>query len=246
MMADVNGANGAQSAGGEAIPTMDVNVSGKHMDVGDALRTRIADDLSAAAGKYFDRPGEADVHVGKEGHNVCVDVVLRLANGQRLVAKGLAGDAHAAFDAALQKIETRIRRYKRRLVAHKPHNGGASARSEIAAYTVLRAPEDDEDDLVGDGDYGQDGSAGNGAPAAAIIAESQSEIKTLTVGMAVMELDLTEAAVVLFRHAGHGGLSVVYRRTDGNIGWIDPERTAASDAATTKTAASTGGRAGAH
>ena len=223
-------------------PTLDVNVSGKHMDVGDALRTRIADELTAGVGRYFERGGEADVFVGKEGHSVCVDLVLRLANGQRLVARGLGGDAHSAFTTALVKIETRIRRYKRRLVAHKPHNGGPAARSETAAYTVLR-PED-EDDLVGDGDYGQDGSAGNGAPGAAIIAESQKEVKSLTVAGAVMELELTEAAAVMFRNLAHGGLSVVYRRSDGDIGWIDPERTGSAAAVGAATGAQPG--AGAH
>lgn len=217
----------AATANGEPGPVMDVSVSGKHMDVGEALRARIVDEVTVAVGRYFERGGEADVFVGKEGHSVCVDVVLRLANGQRLVAKGMGGDAHSAFDTALAKIETRIRRYKRRLVAHKPHNGGASGRSEVASYTVLR-PSDDDEDLVGDGDYGQDGSAGNGAPGAAIIAESQSEVKSLTVAGAVMELELTEATAVMFRNLAHGGLSVVYRRGDGDIGWIDPERTVAA------------------
>ncbi len=222
-------------------PRLDVNVSGKHMDVGDALRTRIADELTERVGRYFERGGEADVFVGKEGHSVCVDVVVRLANGQRLVAKGMGGDAHSAFDAALTKIETRIRRYKRRLVAHKPHNGGAGARSEVAAYTVLRPADEDADDLVGDGDYGQDGSAGAGAPGSAIIAESQSEVKTLTVGGAVMELELTEANAVMFRNVAHGGLSVVYRRSDGDIGWIDPARTAADLGSAPAVATAAGG-----
>lgn len=219
-------ANG--SAGPASDVAMDVNVSGKHMDVGDALRSRIAEELTASVGRYFERGGEADVFVGKEGHSVCVDIVLRLANGQRLVAKGVGGDAHSAFTTALVKVETRIRRYKRRLVAHKPHNGGAAGRSEVAAYTVLRPADEDADDLVGDGDYGQDGSAGNGAPGSAIIAESQKEVKSLTVAGAVMELEVTDVNAVMFRNLAHGGLSVVYRRADGDIGWIDPERTAAA------------------
>ncbi len=206
----------------------DVEVSGKQMEVGEALRQRITDDLTAGIARYFDRGGEADVHVRRDGHGFCVDVVVRLATGQRLVASGIAGDAHAAFDAALKKIETRVRRYKRRLVSHKPHIGGGSARAELTPYTVLRAP-DDEDDLATD-EWGADGSAGNGAPAAAIIAETQAEVRTGTVSMAVMELDLTDAPVILFRNVAHGGLSVVYRRTDGNIGWLDPERGRASSA----------------
>ena len=200
----------------------DVQVSGKQMAIGEALRQRIEEGVIAGVGRYFDRGGEADVHVMRDGHGFCVDMAMRLATGQRLVVSGQGGDAHAAFDAAMTKLEKRIRRYKRRLVSHKPHNGGPGERAETAAYTVLRAPEDD-DDLATD-EWGSDGSAGDGAPAAAIIAETQSEVRTGTVSMAVMELDLTEARVILFRNVAHGGLSVVYRRADGNIGWLDPER----------------------
>ncbi len=198
-----------------------VQVSGRHMAVGDALRTRITDELVAGIGKYFDRGGSAEVTVMRDGHGFCVDVVLLLATGQQLVARGQGGDAHAAFDAALTKVETRIRRYKRRLVNHHA-SGTTKGDPEMAALTVLRAPED-EDEF--DEEWGSDGSAGAGAPAAMIIAEAQAAVKTQTVSMAVMELDLSGAPVVLFRNAAHGGLSVVYRRGDGNIGWIDPERT---------------------
>ncbi len=201
--------------------SMNVQVSGRHMDLGEALRTRIADELVAAIGKYFGRGGSAEVVVLKEGHSFCVDMVVVLASGQQLVARGLGGDAHSAFDAGLTKIETRIRRYKRRLVNHHPHNGGPRGPAETASLVVLRAP-DDESDF--DTEWGSDGSAGAGAPAAMIIAETRAAVRTQTVSMAVMELDLAEAPLVLFRNAAHGGLSVVYRRADGNIGWIDPER----------------------
>lgn len=223
MLSKVDAAAGAPAS-------MDVNVSGKHVAVGDALRSRIDDELAARVGKYFDRGGQADVFIHREGHQFCVDVVIRLASGQRLVAKGLAGDAHAAFDIALAKLETRIRRYKRKLVSHKPHLGGVGARSELAAYTVLRAPDDDAVEDEG-GDDGEWAAEAAGAPAGTIIAESQSEVRAMTVSMAVMELDLTDASVVMFRNVAHDGLSVVYRRPDGNIGWIDPQRTAGAAAA---------------
>lgn len=206
---------------------MNIQVSGKRVDVGDALRTRIGEELAAGVGKFFERGGSAEVVVGRDGHGFCVDVVVTLASGQQLVARGMGGDAHAAFSIALEKIESRIRRYKRRLKNHHQHPGGRLV--EEAAYTVLRSPDEADDEV--DDEWGADGSAGAGAPAAAIIAESQSAVKTLTVSMAVMELDLTEAPVVLFRNAAHGGLSVVYRRADGNIGWIDPERTRVSGGA---------------
>jgi len=206
----------------QAGSAMNIQVSGRHVDVGDALRTRIATELAASVGKVFDRGGSGEVVVSREGHSFCVDVQIVLASGQRLVVKGLGGDAHVAFDAALTKLEGRLRRYKRRLKNHHPHLGGIGSTREAAPYAVLRSPEDEDE--AGDDEWGRDGSAGAGAPQGAIIAETESPVKTLTVSMAVMELDLAEAPVVLFRHAGHGGLSVVYRRADGNIGWIDPER----------------------
>ena len=217
--------NGAQRSGAPA--SMNVQVSGKHVDVGAALRTRITDELNLAIGKYFDRGGDADVVVGRDGYGFSVDVVVRLATGQQLTAKGEGGDAPSAFTTSLDKIEKRIRRYKRRLKNHHPHDVNARELSaEAAPYVVLRADEEGDFDEAWDGDA----AAAEGPPAALIIAESQSQIKTLPVSMAVMELDLSDAPLVLFRNAGHGGLSVVYRRSDGNIGWIDPERTPATSA----------------
>ena len=208
-------------------PTMNVTVSGRHVAVGDALRTRISEELVAGVGKYFERGGSAEVTVSRDGHSFCVDIMVLLATGQQMVVRGSGGDAHAAFDAGLTKLETRIRRYKRRLVNH---HGAGSAKGdpEMASLVVLRAPQDETEF---DEEWGGDGAEGTGAPAAMIIAEAQAALKTQTVSMAVMELDLSGSPVVLFRNAAHGGLSVVYRRGDGNIGWIDPERTPISQAA---------------
>lgn len=143
---------------------------------------------------------------------------MTLASGQMLNSHGSGGDAHSAFSTALNKIETRIRRYKRRL---KSHSEAATAKmQETLSHYVLRAPDDEVD--------GWDDSSeadAHGPPAAMVIAETESSLRTMTVSMAVMELDLTEAHTIVFRNAAHGGLSVVYRRPDGNIGWIDPERT---------------------
>jgi ribosomal subunit interface protein len=194
---------------------MQVQVSGKHVDVGEALRLRVSDELNSTIGKYFDRGGAADVVVTREGHEFRVDCAVTLASGQHLMSHGLGGDAHAAFDAALGKIATRVRRYKNRL---RSHSAQASAKqAETAAAFVLKAPEEDEGE-----DWEADGHA---PPAAMVIAETEAVLKTMTVSMAVMELDLTESRTIVFRNAAHGGLSVVYRRPDGNIGWIDPERT---------------------
>jgi ribosomal subunit interface protein len=196
---------------------LQVNVSGKHLDVGEALRSRVSDDLSTSISKYFERGGDADVVIQKDGHGFRVDCSVTLASGRQLNSHGMGGDAYAAFDDALAKIDKRIRRYKRRL---KDHSEAANAKElETAQLYVLRTP-DEEDDAW-------DESAGHpaGAPSALVIAESAAEVRTMTVAMAVMELDLTDAQAIVFRNAAHGDLSVVYRRPDGNIGWVDPERT---------------------
>jgi ribosomal subunit interface protein len=202
---------------------MQVQISGKHVDVGQALRERVETEITTTIGKYFERGGDAEVVVSRDGYAFRVDCSVSLASGQRLQSHGSDSDAHAAFDAALSKIETRIRRYKRRL---KSHSIAASAKqAETASYYVLRAPDDAEED---DHSWAEEGGDANGAPQAMVIAEIQSEVRTMTVSMAVLELDLTESQTIVFRNAAHGGLSVVYRRTDGNIGWIDPERTLSS------------------
>ena len=197
---------------------MQVQISGKHVDVGEALRARVSDEITLSIGKYFDRGGDAEVVISKEGFAFRVDCSVKLASGQQLISHGSGGDAHAAFDAALAKIETRVRRYKRRL---KSHSVAASAKqAETAAFYVLRTPADDED-----GEDFEDWTDGATTPAAMIIAETERPLSTMTVSMAVLELDLTESQTIVFRNAAHGGISVVYRRPDGNIGWIDPERT---------------------
>ena len=139
---------------------------------------------------------------------------------------GLGGDAHSAFTESLDKLEKRVRRYKRRLKDHHIGPKGLSpeksedAAREVARSIVLRDPDSVEDDT-----FGAAGAPGEPPPVGMVIAETESEIRTVTVGRAVLELDMTGYPVVVFRNAAHGGLSVVYRRPDGNVGWIDPERT---------------------
>lgn len=197
---------------------MQVQVTGKHVDVGEALRTRVSDELTLSISKYFDRGGGgADVVVSREGPAFRVDCAVTLATGQQLTTQGLGDDAHLAFDAALEKLSKRIRRYKNRLKSH--HGQQLAKQAENAAYYVLAAPDASEE---------EDGEPDTHPfPEPMIIAETERPVRSMTVSMAVMELDLTEAQTIVFRNAAHGGLSVVYRRPDGNIGWIDPERTKA-------------------
>jgi ribosomal subunit interface protein len=205
---------------------MQVQVSGKHVDVGDALRSRIVDELSTGIEKYFDRGGAADVVVTKDGRDFRIDAVVNLASGQQIVGSSSGGDAHGAFDGLLDKLEKRVRRYKRRLRDHGDSgaNGLGPEATEVAfervPITVLRSP-----DQVEDEEFGRAGNPDEAPPEAMVIAETGYDVRTLTTGMAVLELDLTDNPVVIFKNAAHGGLSVVYRRPDGNVGWIDPERT---------------------
>lgn len=211
---------------------MQVQVTGKHVDVGDALRTRVADELTTSIGKYFDRGGGADVVVSREGHSFKVDCAVTLASGQQLTSHGLGGDAYMAVDAAISKMETRIRRYKRRLKDH--HLQALAKQQETAAYFVLQPADFEEEET--DEALDREGLI-EAFPEPMVIAETETPFRTMTVSMAVMQLDLTEAQAIVFRNAAHGGFSVVYRRTDGNIGWIDPERTKNTDGAGTDGAA---------
>ncbi|WP_397420687.1 ribosome hibernation-promoting factor, HPF/YfiA family [Phenylobacterium sp.] len=195
---------------------MQVHVTGKHVDVGETLRTRVADELSSNISKYFDRAGgTADVVVSREGSFFRVDCAVTLASGQQMTTHGVGSDAHVAFDTAMDKMTKRVRRYKNRLKSH--HTQALAKQAESAAYFVIAASDDDDEP--------DETPPGDGMAEPIIIAETERPVRSMTVSMAVMEMDLTETQTIVFRNAAHGGLSVVYRRPDGNIGWIDPERT---------------------
>ncbi|MGE0829365.1 MAG: ribosome-associated translation inhibitor RaiA [Hyphomonadaceae bacterium] len=197
---------------------MRVQVAGRQIDVGDALRTRISDELSTGISKFFNRTGEAFVTVGKNGVGMEVDCTLHLDSGITLQSQGHGGDAHAAFSDALTKLEKRVRRYKGRLRNHHADNKSPLPAEAASAYVL--APLNDANEAEP-----EDGAAGMvEGDHPLVIAETEVSVRTMPVSMAVMQLDLAEAPALLFRNAGHGGLNVVYRRPDGNIGWIDPKR----------------------
>lgn len=203
---------------------MQIQVSGKKVEVGDALKERIVAELSAIISKYFERGGEAEVTLSKQGHAFRMDCWVRLASGQTLITHGSGGDAHSAFDAALDHMEKRVRRYKRRLKNHKAALHG-HAREELIPMAVI-SNLDDHDEEVFD-----DHESHDAPPQSLIIAETETALRTLTVSQAVAEMDMSNYPVLVFRNAAHDGISVVYRRPDGNIGWIDPQRTRRKDAA---------------
>jgi len=200
---------------------MQIQVNGKQVEVGDALRERIETELGQAIDKYFDRGGStAEVTISKQGYLFKADCWVRLASGQALVSHSFGGDAHSAFTGTLDHMEKRVRRYKQKL---KQHHNGTPAKEEVANVTVLRSFDHDAD-IDEELDDGMDHVS---PPQAMVIAETEQGLRTMTVSSAVVELEMSNYPVIMFRNAAHGGLSVIYRRPDGNIGWIDPERTSA-------------------
>jgi len=197
---------------------MQIQVNGKQVEVGEALRERIETQLTQGISKYFERGGDAEVTISKQGYLFKADCWIRLASGQTLVSHAFGGDAHSAFDGTLDNMEKRVRRYKQKL---KNHHHGTPAKEETANVTVLRGY-DADDGADDDIDDGMDHSS---PPQAMIIAETETALRTLTVSSAVAEMEMSNYPAIMFRNAAHGGLSVIYRRPDGNIGWIDPERT---------------------
>lgn len=185
---------------------MSVRVSGKHMDIGESFRQRIEDNISLAITKYFDGGYSGQVTVEKSGARFDADCKIHLDTGIVLHAAGQANDPQASFDAAAARLEKRLRRYKRKL---KDHHNGASANGmmEEFPYTVMDAVPDEDEELPEDF-------------APTIVAETSKQVKTMTVASAVMALDMTDEPVLLFRSPGKE-LNIVYRRNDGNIGWID-------------------------
>lgn len=186
---------------------MSVRVSGKHMEIGESFRQRIEDNIGLAVTKYFDGGYSGQVTVEKSGPRFAADCKLHLDTGVVLHAAGQANDPQASFDAAAERIEKRLRRYKRKLKDHHANAASSGLPGEIA-YTVMDAVPDEDDEVPE-----------NYAPT--IVAESSRLVKTMSVATAVMALDMTDEPVLLFRSPGNKDLNIVYRRHDGNIGWID-------------------------
>lgn len=195
---------------------MPLRVSGKNVDVGDALRERVTVRVSEALAKYFDAGYSGHITIGRDGSGFCTECALHLDTGFTLQAEATAADAYASADQAVLRIETRLRRYKRRL---KDRQG---SRRRNAAESVVDAPS-----YVIEAPSGDDEEPAEFNPV--IIAETTTALRRLSVSDAVVELDLSGLPVLVFRHAGHGRVNVVYRRSDGHIGWIDLPSAASSD-----------------
>ena len=190
---------------------MQIQISGHQIDIGDALRTHVEGELESAVSKYFDRPGEAQVTFSREGNAYHVEVRMHLSSGLFLNAKSESHDIYPAFEAAKTRLEKQLRRYKRRLKNHSANNKSSLPAENVASF-VLAAPEESEE------------VAEDAQPI--IIAEGTPEIPVLSVVDAVMRMDMSDASFFVFRNGTEGGINLVYRREDGNIGWIDTSRDA--------------------
>ncbi len=189
---------------------MQITVQGKQMSVGDALRTHVTDKLEEMNSKYFNHGTDANITFSKEGHGhglIRAHISVRIGSQIMVMAEASENDAYLAFDNAAEKAAKQLRRYKRRLRDHQDRLYRAPEKAIWAArdYTLSNDSKD--------------------APAkdeSLVIAEMATNIPTLTVSEAVMRLDLAHQNAFLFRSAKHGGINMVYRRADGNIGWVDP------------------------
>jgi len=191
---------------------MEIRVSGHQVDTGDALREHVDQRLQGIAEKYFSRALSASVTFGKGPHDnrFGCDIVAHVMQGVILKASGFGAEAHPAFDQAADKIETQLRRYMRRLKSRHGNGHAPAVYDENAGYTVFDVASDEEE----------------ASDNPVIIAETRVDVPEASVSDAVMMLDLRNTNALLFRNSGTGAFNMVYRRGDGTIGWVEPQRAA--------------------
>lgn len=191
---------------------MQYQISGKQIDIGEALQVYVKDGLGTVVEKYAERPTDAHVIFSKNAGEFSCETIVHLSTGLTAQASAHAHDIHAAFDQCAEKMEKQLRRYKRRLKDHHKERSNPVDVFEGASYIL--ASEDGPDESEPE------------SMEPMIIAEMETRIPALSVGEAVMQMELAHAPVLVFRNEKSKGVNVVYRREDGNIGWIDPRNQA--------------------
>ncbi|WP_417806388.1 ribosome hibernation-promoting factor, HPF/YfiA family [Thioclava sp.] len=187
---------------------MRYQITGKQIDIGEALQSHVKSELGETIDKYMQRPTDAAITFSKNAHEFICEASVHLSTGLTASAKGHATEIYAAFDSCREKMGKQLRRHKRRLKDHH-RDRVEPVEFESAGMYVLAAEQEDES-----------GEAANVAPV--IVAEMETKVPTLSVGEAVMQMELSDAPLLVFRNEKHGGVNVVHRRDDGNVGWIDP------------------------
>ena len=190
---------------------MRYQISGKQIDIGEALQTHVKAELGEVVEKYAQRPTDVVVFFSRVAHEFTCETTLHLSTGLNAQAKGHATEIYAAFESCREKMDKQLRRYKRRLRNH--HKDRPEPVEFDGGSSYILAASHDRDDH-------EDAEPETLQPI--VIAEMETKIPSVTVGEAVMQLELTGHRMLVFRNEGHGGVNVVYRRDDGNIGWIDP------------------------
>jgi ribosomal subunit interface protein len=211
---------------------MPFRISGKNINIGEALSARVNRRVAEAMAKYFDGGYSGHVTISREGFGFRTECVIHLNTGTVLETDALAADAYASADQAAMRLENRLRRYKRRLKDRQAARADGTVHQETAI--------DEPGSMGASPEHDGDGEIAGFNPL--IIAETTTTLKQFSVSEAVAELDLTGAAAMVFRHAGHGRVNLVYRRADGHIGWVDPPPIAGSDAIDDPKSASYGPR----
>ncbi len=191
---------------------MRIQVSGKQIDIGEALTTHVEDRIAEVVGKYFERPVEAVVTFSRDRHEFIADTSVHLSTGLSVIAKARADEVYASFEGAMTRMEKQLRRYKRRLKDH--HRERELPIEAMGASSYILAGADDDLDAI---------EPETLQPV--IVAEMETRVQNFSVGEAVMQMELAGAPLLVFRNDAHGGVNVVYMREDGNIGWIDPRNT---------------------
>jgi len=189
---------------------MSIQITGKNLDIGDALRGFIVDHMDQIVDKFIGRDVSGHVRVQKEHNMFRTSCSIRLNSGLTLESNAESDDAYSSATQSFEKLEKRLRRYKRRLKNHH-HDNNHVDKFSIGHPAVDSLVESRDDDDVADDEDGP-----------LIVAETKMVVPALSVSDAVMQMDLAEQPVLVFRNASHGNVNVVYRRADGNIGWIDP------------------------
>ncbi|MEM6594247.1 MAG: ribosome-associated translation inhibitor RaiA [Pseudomonadota bacterium] len=187
---------------------MRYQISGKQIDIGEALQTHVQSELSEMLGKYAGRPTDATVVFSKHAHEYMCEATVHLSTGLTTQAKAHETEIYAAFDSCSEKMDKQLRRYKRRLKDHHKERSQPVELSGASSYILAGTTESDESEPE--------------TLQPMIVAEMETKIPSLSVGEAVMQMEIAGAPVLVFRNEGNKGINVVYRRDDGNVGWIDP------------------------
>lgn len=193
---------------------MNLSVKGKQIDVGDALRTHVKTHLEEVVEKYFSTTTEATVTFSRDAHLFRADILVHGGRGVLLQSTASTDQPYPAFDEALARLSSRLRRHKTKITQHHHDTNVEKTGSLMANAFVLHGDNQESEEEVGDNPT--------------VVAEMTTPVETLTVGEAVMRLDLGDLPALLFRNRGHGGLNMIYRRPDGNIGWVDPTQSASA------------------